>query len=60
MRGVFDDEEIEPARSSPDTELTLGGGALFAIAVGLLLLCAAFFGIGYTVGRASRAWSAAP
>jgi DedD protein len=55
MRGVFDDEEIEPARKSRDTELTLGTGAMLAIGCGLVLLCGVFFAIGFGVGHSSSA-----
>jgi cell division septation protein DedD len=51
MRGVFDNEEIEPDQSRRDTELTLGSGTLLAIFFGLVLLCGLCFGLGYAVGR---------
>ncbi|MGB6722854.1 MAG: hypothetical protein WBE72_18805, partial [Terracidiphilus sp.] len=51
MRGVFDDEEREPAKARRDTELTLGSGTLLAIFFGLLLLCGLCFGLGYAVGH---------
>jgi len=55
MRGVFDEEELEPPRQSRDTELTLGTGALLAIGCGLVLLCGVFFALGYGVGHSSSA-----
>jgi cell division septation protein DedD len=51
MRGVFDEQQLEPVRQSRDTELTLGTGALLAILCGLILLCALFFGLGYSAGH---------
>lgn len=53
MRGVFDEFEPELERPRRDTEVTLGTGTLLAIFLGLLLLCALCFGIGYEVGRRS-------
>jgi cell division septation protein DedD len=51
MRGVFDDKEFEEHKTRPDTELTLGTGALLLIFFGLVLVCGLCFGLGYTVGR---------
>jgi len=51
MRGAFDDQELESARSRRDTELTLGSGTLLAIFFGLVLLCGLCFGLGYAVGH---------
>lgn len=53
MRGVFDDQGLEPARQSRDTELTLGSISLLAILCGLVLLCGLCFGLGYSVGHRS-------
>lgn len=54
----FSKEELAPAEN--DTELTLGAGALFTLAGGLLLICAVCFGLGYAVGhRNSSAQDAA-
>jgi len=51
MRGVFDDEELEPDQPRRDTELTLSSMTLLAIFFGLALLCGLFFGLGYNLGR---------
>jgi cell division septation protein DedD len=51
MRGVFDDQQLEPVEARRDTELTLGSGALVAAFLGLLLLCGLCFGLGYAVGH---------
>jgi DedD protein len=53
MRGVFDDERLEPAQPGQDTELTLGSGTLLLIFFGLVALCGLCFGTGYAVGRRS-------
>ena len=53
MRGVFDDEQLEPAQPRHDTELTLGSGTLLLIFFGLVLLCGLCFGMGYAVGHRS-------
>ena len=46
----FSKEDLAPAASN-DTEVTLGGFALFAMGGCLLLLCAVCFGMGYFVGH---------
>jgi cell division septation protein DedD len=51
MRGVFDDEELEPEQPRRDTELTLSSMTLLAIFFGLVLICGLCFGLGYTLGR---------
>lgn len=51
MRGVFDEEELKPAKTGRDTELTLGSGTLLAIFFGLMLICGLCFGLGYSAGR---------
>lgn len=51
MRGVFDDEELEQARSRRDRELTLGAGTLWLLFFALVLVCGVCFGLGYTVGH---------
>jgi DedD protein len=61
MRGVFDEEDLEPVRPRRDTELTLGSGTLLAIFFGLVLLCGLCFGLGYTFGhRSTQNAAAAP
>jgi len=59
MRGAFDDEEFEPARSKRDTELTLGPFMLVSLLLGLVVLCALCFGLGYSAGRRTAASAAA-
>jgi cell division septation protein DedD len=60
MRGVFDDEELEPAQPRRETELTLGPIMLLGIFFGLVLICGLFFGLGYAMGHhGSREPSAA-
>jgi cell division septation protein DedD len=49
----FSKNELEDAESSQHTELTLGSGSLIVLGCGLLILCSAFFTIGYAVGRRS-------
>jgi cell division septation protein DedD len=50
----FHDGELDPVHEPHrDTELTLSSITLLALFFGLVLLCGAFFGIGYTVGRHS-------
>jgi len=51
MRGVFDEEDLEPVRPRQDTEFTLGSGTLLAIFFGLVLLCGLCFGLGYALGH---------
>ncbi len=36
-----------------DTEITLGTGKLLAMFFGLVVICAVFFGLGYSLGRSS-------
>jgi cell division septation protein DedD len=62
MRGVFDEENLEPVGPRRDTELTLGSGTLLAIFFGLVLLCGLCFGLGYALGHrgAQNAAAAAP
>lgn len=43
-----------PARDpqySEDTEITLGTGKMLALFFGLVILCATFFGLGYSIGH---------
>lgn len=61
MRGVFDEEDLEPARPRRDTELTLGSGTLLAIFFGLVLICGLCFGLGYALGhRSTQSATSAP
>ena len=53
MRGVFDEEELEPVRPRRDTELTLGSGTLLVIFFGLVAVCGLCFGLGYAMGHRS-------
>jgi len=50
MRGMFEDEALEPAETLRDTELTLGSGTLLAVFFGLVLVCGLCFGLGYALG----------
>lgn len=49
MSRLLDDEQLEQR----DRELTLSTGAILGIFLGLVLLCAVFFGFGYNLGRKS-------
>jgi cell division septation protein DedD len=53
MRGVFDEQQLDPVQARRDTELTLGSGTLLAAFFGLVLLCGLCFGLGYAVGHRS-------
>lgn len=61
------EEELKSQRASAavgravgnDTEIALGTRSLLAIFFGLVLICAVFFGLGYSVGRGSGARAAA-
>jgi cell division septation protein DedD len=71
MAFLFDTEEEQQTRKSnrstaalghavgTDTEIALGTRSLLAIFFGLVLICAIFFGLGYSVGRGSGAHAAA-
>jgi cell division septation protein DedD len=48
------------AGTSNDTEIALGTRSLLGIFFGLVLICAVFFGLGYSVGRAGGSRAAAP
>jgi DedD protein len=39
--------------NSEDTEITLGTGKMLALFFGLVILCAIFFGMGYSMGKSS-------
>jgi cell division septation protein DedD len=43
---------------SEDTEITLGTGKMLALFFGLVILCATFFGLGYSIGHGSAKSSA--
>jgi DedD protein len=43
---------------SEDTEITLGTGKMLALFFGLVILCATFFGLGYSIGHGSTKSSA--
>jgi DedD protein len=49
----FSREELEPAESERDTEITLGGNTVLVIGGGLFLLCVVCFGLGYRMGHRS-------
>jgi hypothetical protein len=49
MRTVYDEEE----KASADTEITLGMKSLLGVFFGSVLICAVFFGFGYSLGRNS-------
>jgi len=58
MSRLLDDDHDElPER---ERELTLSTGAILAIFLGLVLLCAVFFGFGYNLGRKSTTVPNAP
>jgi DedD protein len=42
-----------PMNHSEDTEITLGTGKMLALFFGLVILCATFFAMGYSMGRNS-------
>lgn len=42
-----------PADDATDTEITLGTGKMLALFFGLVILCAIFFGMGFTMGKNS-------
>jgi DedD protein len=54
MRSVYDEEEdLDLEDGERDREITLGSTTLLMIFFGLVLVCALFFGLGYTFGRRS-------
>jgi cell division septation protein DedD len=55
-RLLDDDQELE----TQQRELTLSTGAILAIFLGLVLLCAVFFGFGYNLGRRSTTPATVP
>jgi DedD protein len=54
MARYFDDEEPELEQGRQDTELTLSWVSLLGLGLGLLVLCAVCFGLGYMVGHGGR------
>jgi|HubBroStandDraft_6_1064221.scaffolds.fasta_scaffold84193_3 DedD protein len=42
-----------PTSASEDTEITLGTGKMLALFFGLVILCAVFFGMGFSLGKNS-------
>lgn len=56
-RLLDDDQDDLPER---ERELTLSTGAILAIFLGLVLLCAVFFGFGYNLGRKATTVTNAP
>lgn len=59
MRGVFDDEQVELAKATQETELTLSSTVLLGIVLGLVALCGLCFGLGYAAGHRGSQESAA-
>ncbi len=56
MNSIYEAEEREERQ---EAELTLGTGTLLAIFFGLVVVCAVFFGFGYSMGRRSAESKAA-
>src|SRR5258707_13818404 len=50
--------EVIVVDSSQDTEITLGTAKLLGLFFGLVMVCAVFFALGYTLGRKSDATAA--
>jgi cell division protein FtsN len=50
MQDVFEEDELKPALRPRDTEITLGPVVLFGLGLGLVVLCALCFGLGYSMG----------
>ncbi len=55
MQRGFDRGEFQEEEEQQVTELTLGPAMLLAIALGLILMCGIFFGLGYGAGRRGAA-----
>ncbi len=51
MRGVFDDEDVGPAKATQETELTLSSTVLLGIVLGVVAICGLCFGLGYAAGH---------
>src|ERR1041385_663393 len=47
------DEAGSPMGDPPDTEITLGTGKMLVLFFGLVVLCSAFFALGFKLGRGS-------
>src|SRR5664279_2157928 len=56
MNSLYETEDIDERQ---EAELTLGTGTLLAIFFGLVVVCAVFFGFGYSMGRRSAESKAA-
>src|SRR5664279_3086035 len=50
MNSIYETEDREERQ---EAELTLGTGTLLAIFFGLVVVCAVFFGFGFSMGRRS-------
>ena len=50
MNKLLDTEENDNANGRRDREITLGASTVLGIFFGLAILCAAFFGFGYSLG----------
>jgi cell division septation protein DedD len=50
MNNLLDNEDIDDANGRRDREITLGTSTVLGIFFGLAILCAAFFGFGYSLG----------
>lgn len=48
-----DDELSGPMAEAPDTEITLGTGKMLVLFFGLVVLCSAFFALGFKLGKGS-------
>ncbi len=59
-RGVYRDTEPEPAQPVEQRDLTLGMTSLLGIFLAVVLVCAVFFGFGYSTGRVRQSGKPAP
>jgi DedD protein len=50
MNNLIDNEDSDDANGRRDREITLGTSTVLGIFFGLAILCAAFFGFGYSLG----------
>jgi DedD protein len=55
MRRTYDDRELEELERSRETDITLGSTSVLILFFGLVLVCGACFGLGYSVGHRSPA-----